>query len=115
MAYKEVLGVEIQEVIRRWQTGNSQRQIAEGTGLSRAAVRKYLAAAKGEGITQDGPAPSEEQLSWLAGISRAGPKRVETPVEDGLAPWADQIYQWLTGDRLKVTRVHELLAARRYS
>ena len=41
MAYKEVLRVEIQEVIRRWQAGGSQRQIAEGTGLSRATVRKY--------------------------------------------------------------------------
>ena len=29
-----------------------------------------------------------------------------------LAPWADQIYQWLTGDRLQVTRIHELLLAR---
>ena len=85
MAYKEVLRVEIQEVIRRWQAGNSQRQIAEGTGLSRATVRKYLSAAKGEGIAQDGPAPSKEQLSRLAGISQAGPKRVETPVEDSLA------------------------------
>ena len=112
MAYKEVLRVEIQEVIRRWQTRGSQRQIAEGTGLSRATVRKYLSAAKGEGIAQDGSAPSEEQLSRLAGISRAGPKRVETPVEDSLAPWGDQIYQWLTGDRLKVTRVQELLATR---
>ena len=46
MAYKEVLRVEIQEVIRRWQAGKSQRQIAEGTGLPRATVRKYLAVAK---------------------------------------------------------------------
>ena len=51
-------------------------------------------------------------MSRLAGISRAGPRQVETPVEDSLAPWADQIYQWLTGDRLKVTRVQELLEAR---
>ena len=104
--------MEIQEVFRRWRAGASQRQIAEGTGLSRATVRKYLSAAKGEGIAQDGPAPSEEQLSRLAGISRAGPRQVETPVEDSLAPWADQIYQWLTGDRLKVTRIQELLEAR---
>ena len=48
----------------------------------------------------------------MAGISRAGPTQAETPVEDNLAPWSDQIYQWLTGDRLKVTRVRELLAAR---
>ena len=112
MAYKEALRVELQEVIRRWQAGASQRQIAEGTELSRATVRKYLSAAKGVGIAQDGPAPSEEQLSRLAGISRAGPRQLETPVEDSLAPWAVQIYQWLTGDRMKVTRVQELLEAR---
>ena len=112
MAYKEVLRVEIQEVVRRWQAGASQRQIAEGTGLSRATVRKYLSAAKGEGVSQEGPPPDEDQLSRLAGISRAGPRQVETPVEDSLAPWADQIYQWLTGDRLKVTRIQELLSAR---
>ena len=34
------------------------------------------------------------------------------PTEDKLAPWADQLYQWLTGDRLQVTRVQELLAER---
>ena len=111
MAYKEVLRVEIQEVIRRWQAGNSQRQIAEGTGLSRATVRKYLSAAAAVGVSREGPPPDEDQLSRLAGIGRAGPRQVVTPVEDSLAPWADQIYQWLTGDRLKVTRVQELLAA----
>ena len=112
MAYKEVLRVEIQEVIRRWQAGSSQGQIAEGTGLSRATVRKYLSATVMVGVLQDGPAPDEGRLSRLAGISRAGPRRVETPVEDSLVPWADQIYRWLTGDRLKVTRIQELLAAR---
>ena len=58
MAYKEVLRVEIQEVIRRWQAGSSQRQIPEGTGLSRATVRKYLAAAVVVAVLQDGPAPT---------------------------------------------------------
>ena len=77
MAYKEVLRVEIQEVIRRWQAGASQRRIAEGTGLSRGTVRKYLSAAKEAGIAQDGPAPSDE-FNRLAGISRAGPRQVET-------------------------------------
>ena len=112
MAYKEVLRVEIQEVIRRWQAGGSQRQIGEGTGLSRVTVRKYMAAAMAAGVEQDRPAPDEVQLSRLAGISRAGPRQVETPVEDRLIPWGDQIYQWLTGDRLQVTRIQELLAVR---
>ena len=55
--------MEIQEVIRRWQAGNSQRQIAAGTGLSRDTVRKYLAAAQSEGIARAGPGGTEEQLS----------------------------------------------------
>ena len=57
MAYREALRLEIAEVIRRWQTGNSQSNIASGTGLSRDTVRKYLAAAKGAGVVQEGPGP----------------------------------------------------------
>ena len=37
MGYKEVLRVDISEVIRRWQAGNSRHHIASGTGLSRGS------------------------------------------------------------------------------
>ena len=63
-------------------------------------------------LARDGPAPSEEQLTRLVGLSVAGPRRVETPTDDLLAPWAEQIYEWLTADRLQVTRIQELLAGR---
>ena len=112
MAYREVSRVEIAEVVRRWQSGNSQRQIATGTGLSRATVRRYIVAAMGAGLTRDGAAPSEDQLSRLAGLNLCTPRKVETPTEEVLAPWADQVYEWLTADRLQVTRIHELLAGR---
>ncbi len=45
MAYREVSRVETAEVVRRWQPGKSQREIASGTGLSRKTVRRYIAAA----------------------------------------------------------------------
>ena len=112
MAYREVSRVEIAEVVRRWQPGMSQRQIATGTGLSRATVRRYIDAAVEAGLARDGPAPGEEQLTRLAGLSVAGPRRVETPTGEMLAPWAEQIYEWLTADRLQVTRIQELLADR---
>ena len=112
MAYREVLRLEIAEVIRRWQAGNSQRNIASGTGLSRDTVRKYLAAAREAGVVQEGPAPTEDQLNRLAGISRSGPRQSEGPIEDLLGPWADQVYRWLTVDQLQLTRIRELLAAR---
>ena len=104
--------MEIQEIIRRWQAGEGPRQIAAGTGLSRNTVRKYLAAARLQGVTQGGPATTEDQLSRLATISRVGPRRAATPRQDQLEPWADQIYQWITKDRLQMTRIHELLAMR---
>ena len=112
MAYKEVLRVEISEVIRRWQAGSSQRHIALGTGLSRETVGRYIAAAEGLGVSHEGPAPTDLQLDRLAAIGRSGPRAVATPAEDKLVPWADQIYQWLTVDRLQVTRILELLAER---
>ncbi len=112
MAYKEVLRVDITEVIRRWQAGNSRRQIASGTGLSKDTVGKYIAAAEELGVSPEGPAPTDEQLSRLAVIGQPGPRRPAAPTEDKLAPWGDQIYQWLTGDRLQLTRIQELLAER---
>ena len=48
----------------------------------------------------------------MAAICQPGPRQAETPSEDLLAPWADQVYQWLTGDRLQLTRIHELLLGR---
>ena len=74
MAYREVSRVEIAEVVRRWQSGISQRGISTGTGLSRATVRRYIEAVVEAGLARDGPAPSEDQLARLAGLSLAGPR-----------------------------------------
>ena len=112
MAYKGVLRVEISEVIRRWQAGHSQRRIASGTGLSRDTVARYITAAVALGVSREGTELSEEQLSRLASIGQPGPRQVETPSEELLAPWADQIHRWLTGDRLQLTRIQELLRER---
>ena len=104
--------MDVTEVIRRWRMGNSQRQTASGTGLSRDTVRKYIAAAKEFGVSQEGPAPTEEHLSKLAALSWTGSQKKAAPAEEKLEPWADQIYQWVTVDRLQVTRIQELLAQR---
>ena len=112
MAYREVTRVEIEEVVRRWQAGEGLRRIASGTGISRVAVRKYVAAAEGLGLFPGGPSPEEEQLSRLARISQAGPREVQVPSEEVVGPWEDQIYQWVTEDKLQLRRIQELLAQR---
>ena len=99
MAYREVSRVEIAEVVRRWQSGESQRQIASGTGLSRKTVRRYIRAGVEAGLTRDGPVPSEDQLTRLVGLTLCSPRKIETPTDEKLAPWADQVYAWLTADR----------------
>ena len=112
MAYKEVSRVDIAEVIWRWQKGNSQRHIASGVGLSRDTVRRYLEAAKEVGVSREGSDPTEDQLSRLVALSRTGPRMAVAPTEGMLEPWGDQIYRWVTVDRLQVTRIRELLDQR---
>ena len=51
-------------------------------------------------------------MSRLAAVGQVGPHPGVTSSDDLLEPWADQIYQWVMGDRLQLTRIHELLLAR---
>lgn len=110
MAFKEVYRVEISELVRRWQAGASLRGISRATGLSRDTVRKYVLAAQRSGLSRDGPLPTEEQVAALVALNVAGPHQVNAPTDSHLSPWSDRIGQWVQQDRLKLTRVQELLA-----
>jgi transposase len=112
MAYQEVTRVEIKEILRRWQSGISQRRISRSTGLSRDTVRKYILTAEQEGLRKGGPAPTEEQVTRLMQLNMAGPRQVDVPTEEVLKPWSDQIHTWVIDDRLLLTRIQELLAQR---
>jgi len=59
---------------------------------------------------RDGPPPTESQLITLVQLNRAGPRQVVVPTNELLEPWADQIEQWLKQDKMKLTRIQELLA-----
>lgn len=113
MAYKEVSRVEITEVIRQWQAGRGIREITRSTGLSRNTIRKYILTAQGCSLARDGLPPTESQLITLVQLNRAGPREVVIPTDKVLEPWAEQIEQWLKHDRLKLTRIQELLAQHR--
>jgi len=112
MAYKEVSRVEVTEVIRQWQAHRGIREIARSTGLARNTIRKYLLTAKDCGLARDGPTPTEAQLIALIQLNKAGPRQIVVPSNEVLEPWADQIQQWLKEDKLKLTRIQELLAGR---
>jgi len=112
MAYKEVSRVEITEVIRQWQAGCGIREITRSAGLAGNTIQKYLLTAQSCGLARDGPQPTESQLITLVQMNRAGPRQVALPTNEVLEPWADQIERWLKQDKLKLTRIQELLAQR---
>ena len=78
--------MEIAEVVRRWQSGISQRGISTGTGLSRATVRRYIEAVVEAGLARTVLLRVRIQLARLAGLSQAGPRKVEIPTEEVLGP-----------------------------
>lgn len=113
MGYREVRRMEIGEVLRRWQRGESRRAIARATGLSRNTVSKYLVAAAAAGLTRDGPPPAEELLAQLVQGQRPGPPAGRGARQRAqLEPHREQIAEWLATERLQVTRIQELLAQR---
>ena len=40
-------------------------------------------------------------------VGQARPRQATSPGQNLLEPWADQIYQWITNDRLQMTRIRE--------
>ncbi|HLY64824.1 MAG TPA: hypothetical protein VKU60_04745, partial [Chloroflexota bacterium] len=68
--------MDVTELVRRWQAGESQRRIARDVGLARAMVQKYLHEAEGLGLSNSGPPPNAEQVAQLV---RLGELAVERP------------------------------------
>ena len=112
MGYRELHRMEIEDVVRRWQAGQSQRAIARATGLARETVRKYIAAAVSLGLSATGPPPSDVVLVELRrlGVVAAQPVRRVAPQLAMLEPYGEQIATWLDQDHLLLTRIQELLA-----
>ena len=97
MGYRELHRMEIDEVVRRWQVSESQRAIAQATGLARETVRKYLAAAGGLGLSATGAPPTEAELMALRrlGVVAAQPIMRVAPQAATLEPYREQIASWL--------------------
>ncbi|HET6318367.1 MAG TPA: IS21 family transposase, partial [Chloroflexota bacterium] len=111
MGYRELHRMEIEEVIRRWQAGESQRAIARATGVARETVKKYLVAAISLGLSATGPPPSDALLIELRrlGVVATQPAHRLAPRMATLEQYREQIATWLDYDHLPLTRIQELL------
>src|SRR3972149_3563239 len=91
MAFKEVSRVEVTEIVRRGQAGESIRHLAKAPGLSRNTVAKYVQVAESSGLTRDGPPPTVNETLALVPLNAAGPRQVGRPTEEEFRPWAGRI------------------------
>ena len=107
MAFRELKMTDVREVLRRWQAGQSAREIARANIVDRKTAGRYAGAAKVLGIETD-TALTDDVVRTVADAVQARPKPPPS------RPWAEfeqhraQIESWLK-DRLRLVRVHELL------
>jgi transposase len=114
MGYRELSRMEIVEVVRRWQAGESQRAIVRASSVARETVKKYVRVAEELGVTANGPPPTEDQVVQLVRADRVvgAPRTWASPQADRLEPHREQITAWLHDDHLQLTHVQELLGRR---
>src|ERR1700738_1637841 len=110
MGYRELSRMEMVEVVRRWQMGESQRAIARASGVARETVKKYLHGAEELGLAANGPPPSEDQMVRLFEVGRvvSAPRAWASPQADRLEAYRQPITTWLRDEHLQLTRVQEL-------
>ena len=109
MAYRELTMIDVKELLRRLQAGQSVRRVARESGADRKTVRRYAEAAERCGL-EPGVALTDE---WVAEVARAvqgRPAPAPSEAWQTLVPWRPRIEAWLSGERpLRLVRVHELL------
>lgn len=110
MAFRELTMMDVRELLRRWQSGQSIRSIARGSRVDRKTVRRYLAAVQTLGVARDGVI-DDAVVHEVARCVQARPLPTPSEPRQELAPHRAQIEAWL-GEGLRLTRVHTLLLRR---
>lgn len=109
MSFRELGMTEVREVLRRWQAGQSARQIAREGVVDRKTATRYIDAAKAEQIALT----TELTDALVAAVGRRVQTRpVVLPSESRktLEQHRERIREQLLGDSpLRLVRVHELL------
>ncbi|AUX45913.1 transposase [Sorangium cellulosum] len=109
MPYRELIMVDIKEMLRRRAAGQSARHVARETGFDRKTVGRYFEAAATLPLPPDRE-PTDEEIHAIA-------QRVQSrPVPDASEEWKEigahraRIEAWLAQPRpLKLTKIHTLL------
>ena len=116
MGFREVGVVEVREVLRGWLEGAGLRKIAERAGVDRKTARRYVAAARAEGLVrEDGlEALNDELIGAVVATVRPARPNGHGAAWDLLLAREEQIKTWVAGGEgqppLSVVKIEELLA-----
>jgi transposase len=111
MAYREVMMLEVKEVLRLWLAGVPKRQVAAQLGLDVKTVRRYLSAAQASGLRREqGAGVLDEAL--VASVLAAVRPILGRPRGDGWALCESQrsFIQRYLGEHVRLSKVGKLLA-----
>ncbi len=109
MSFRELSMIDVKEVLRRWQAGQSARQMAREGVVGRRTAARYLDAAKELGLTPDTEL-AEELVRAVSGRVQDRPAPEPSEMRLVLDQHRPRIQSWLQLDPpLTLIRVQELL------
>lgn len=107
MARKEYAVIEILDILRRYQAGDSIRQISKATGLSRNTLKKYIETAQNQGFSIDVKADLHEAAFAVFSANHRDNGHIGSGKNNELLlPYKDIITHWLRDEELTLTKAH---------
>ena len=108
MSFRELTMIDVREVLRRWQAGQSARQMAREGVVSRRTATRYIDAAEELGLVQSSEL-TDEVVRTVAERVQARPEPEPSDVRQVLERHRLRIEHWLEHD---LTLVDPPLASR---
>lgn len=109
MAYREMDILDIKEIIRRLNVGESAARVADALGMCRKTVRRYWNEARKLQLDRPAYIPSDEDLVLLLRAVRQTRAKQAAPSETVLLPLKDRIQKELQTDKIRLTKIHDRL------
>jgi transposase len=109
MSFRELMMIDVKEILRRWQMSQSERRIGRDTGTDRKTVGRYIVEAEALGLHQDRPL-TEEEVAAVAQRVQSRPQPEPSEAREALIPYKGKIEGWLGGSKpLKLSKVLQLV------
>jgi hypothetical protein len=109
MSYRELIMIDIKEMLRRRAAGQSARLVARGTGFDRKTVGRYFEAAKALHVPLERE-PTDDEIHQIAERVQARPVIDASTERQEIAAHRTRIEAWLGHKRpLRLSKIHTLL------